>query len=234
MMELDRFRGCLIGLAVGDALGHPTEFISSVARIKQRYGERGIVDFDRAGPHPAGTFTDDTQMTIAVARALALAGHRPLDELMTLMADEFVAWAGHSSNNRAPGGTCLAGCRNLEQGAHWKHAGIKGSKGCGAAMRAAPVGLYFTNNDEALVRVAAAQCVLTHSHPTGIASSVAAAAPVAWLARGNGLEGIIDFTRRMVERVDEALLLEFGADPEAAATIGNREQLERLDRLDRL
>ena len=232
MVELDRFRGCLIGLAVGVALGHPTEFISSVARIKQRYGERGIVDFDRAGPHPAGTFTDDTQMTIAVARALALAGHRPLDELMTLMADEFVAWAGHSSNNRAPGGTCLAGCRNLEQGAHWKHAGIKGSKGCGAAMRAAPVGLYFTNNDESLVRVAAAQCVLTHSHPTGIASSVAAAAPVAWLARGNGLEGIIDFTRRMVERVDEALLLEFGADPEAAATIGNREQLERLDRLE--
>jgi ADP-ribosylglycohydrolase len=148
------------------------------------------------------------------------------------MADEFVAWAGHPSNNRAPGGTCLAGCRNLQQGAHWKHAGIKDSKGCGAAMRAAPVGLYFANNDEALVRVAAAQSVLTHSHPTGIASSVAAAAPVAWLARGNGLEGIISFTRQMVERVDEALLLELGAAPEAAATIGNREQLERLDRLE--
>jgi len=232
MMELDRFRGCLIGLAVGDALGHPTEFISSVARIKQRYGERGIVDFDRAGPHPPGTFTDDTQMTIAVARALALAGHRSLDDLMTLMADEFVAWAKHPSNNRAPGGTCLAGCRHLEQGAHWKHAGIKGSKGCGAAMRAAPVGLFFANDDDALLRVAAAQSVLTHSHPTGIASSVAAAAPVAWLARGNGLDGIIGFTRQMVERVDEALLLEFGADPEAARSIGNREQLERLDRLE--
>jgi DNA ligase (NAD+) len=231
-MELDRFRGCLIGLAVGDALGHPTEFISSVSRIKQRYGERGIVDFDRAGPHPPGTFTDDTQMTIAVARALALAGHRPLDDLMTLMAAEFVAWARHPSNNRAPGGTCLAGCRHLEQGAHWKHAGIKGSKGCGAAMRAAPVGLFFANDDDALLRVAAAQSVLTHSHPTGIASSVAAAAPVAWLARGNGIDGIIGFTRQMVERVDEALLLEFGADPEAARSIGNREQLERLDRLE--
>ena len=41
----DRVRGCLVGLAVGDALGHPTEFISSVARIQATYGARGIVDF---------------------------------------------------------------------------------------------------------------------------------------------------------------------------------------------
>jgi|GEM_PF-35802 len=228
----DRFRGCLVGLAIGDALGHPTEFISSVSRIKAKYGERGIVDYDRAGPHPPGTFTDDTQMTIAVARALALRGHGSLDELMTLLGREFMAWARHPSNNRAPGGTCLAGCRHLEQGAHWKDAGVKGSKGCGAAMRAAPIGLYFANDDDALLRVSAAQSVLTHSHPTGIASSVAAAAPVAWLARGHGIDGIIGFTRQLVERLDEDLLVELGADPEAARTIGNREQLERLDRLE--
>lgn len=228
----DRFRGCLVGLAVGDALGHPTEFISSVARIKAKYGERGIVDYDRAGPHPPGTFTDDTQMTIAVARALALKGHASLDELMTLLGREFMAWARHPSNNRAPGGTCLAGCRHLEQGAHWKDAGVKGSKGCGAAMRAAPIGLFFANDDDALLRVSAAQSVLTHSHPTGIASSVAAAAPVAWLARGHGIDGIIGYTRQLVERLDEGLLIELGADTEAARSIGNREQLERLDRLE--
>jgi ADP-ribosylglycohydrolase len=228
----DRFRGCLVGLAVGDALGHPTEFISSVSRIKAKYGERGIVDYDRAGPHPPGTFTDDTQMTIAVARALALKGHGSLDDLMTRLGREFVAWARHPSNNRAPGGTCLAGCRHLEQGAHWKDAGVKGSKGCGAAMRAAPIGLFFAHDDDALLRVSAAQSVLTHSHPTGIASSVAAAAPVAWLARGHGIDGIIGFTRQLVERLDEALLVELGCEPEAARAIGNREQLERLDRLE--
>lgn len=228
----DRFRGCIVGLAIGDALGHPTEFISSVARIKAKYGERGIVEYDRAGSHPPGTFTDDTQMTIAVARALALRGHGSHDELMTLLGREFMAWARHPSNNRAPGGTCLAGCRHLEQGAHWKDAGVKGSKGCGAAMRAAPIGLFFANDDDALLRVSAAQSVLTHRHPTGIASSVAAAAPVAWLVRGHGIDGIIGFTRQLVERLDEDLLVEFGADPEAARTIGNREQLERLDRLE--
>jgi DNA ligase (NAD+) len=228
----DRFRGCVVGLAVGDALGHPTEFISSVARIQAKYGARGIVDFAAAGSHPPGTFTDDTQMTIAVARALAQKGHASLDELMTLLGREFVAWSTHPTNNRAPGGTCLAGCRHLAQGASWKAAGVRGSKGCGAAMRAAPVGLFFANDEDALLRVSAAQSVLTHSHPTGIASSVAAAAPVAWLARGNGLDGIIDFTRWMVERLDEAMLIELGAIPEDARTIGNREQLERLDRLE--
>ena len=233
MVDLaDRYRGCLVGLAVGDALGHPTEFISSVARIKERYGPRGIVDFDRSGAHPPGTFTDDTQMTIAVARALARAGHKDLDSVMTVLGEEFVAWAQHPSNNRAPGGTCLAGCRHLQQGASWKDAGVKGSKGCGAAMRAAPIGLYAFDDDDKLLQLAAAQSVLTHSHPTGIASSVAAAAPVAWLARGNGIDGIIDFTRRLVTRVDEALLLSLGCEPDAARRIGNREQLERLDRLE--
>jgi DNA ligase (NAD+) len=228
----DRFRGCVLGLAVGDALGHPTEFISSVSRIKAKYGPSGILDFGGAGPHPPGTFTDDTQMTIAVARALAQAGHKDLDTMMTLLGDEFVAWAKHPSNNRAPGGTCLAGCRHLERGASWREAGIKGSKGCGAAMRAAPVGLFFADNDDALLRVSAAQSALTHSHPTGIASSVAAAAPVAWLARGNGIDGIIDYTRQLVMRLDTAMLIELGADPDAAAAIGVSEQLKSLDQLE--
>lgn len=232
MVELvDRFRGCIVGLAVGDALGHPTEFISSVARIKQRYGAQGITDFDSSGHHPAGTFTDDTQMTISVARALARAGKQPLDAVMTLLGEEFVAWARHPTNNRAPGGTCLAGCRHFAQGAKWRDAGVKGSKGCGAAMRAAPIGLYAFDDDDLLLQLSAAQSVLTHSHPTGVASSVAAAAPVAWLARGKGTAGLLDYTRAMVERVDAELLISLGCEPNAARDIGNREQLERLDRL---
>jgi DNA ligase (NAD+) len=228
----DRFRGCLIGLAVGDALGHPTEFMSSLSRIRAQYGPDGIRDFDGSGRHPPGTFTDDTQMTIAVARALALQGHQSLDVLMGQLGREFVAWARHPSNNRAPGGTCMSGCRNLQQGTPWRDAGVKGSKGCGAAMRAAPVGLVFHDDDDALVRIAAAQSVLTHSHPTGIASSVAAAAPVAWLARGNGLDGLVEYTRRRVEGLDDETMKALGADPAAVATFGVREQLERLDRLE--
>src|SRR6185437_10601736 len=122
---VDRFRGSFLGLAIGDAIGHPTEFISSVPRIRQKYGEKGVLGFEPSGAHKAGTFTDDTQMSIAVARALVRAGHASLDELMKLMGDEFVAWADHPTNNRAPGGTCLAGCRKLKQGAAWRDAGVK-------------------------------------------------------------------------------------------------------------
>ncbi len=236
METVDRFRGSFIGLAVGDALGHPTEFISSVPRIRAKYGEQGLTDFQASGVHKPGTFTDDTQMSIAVARALVRAGNTvraggglALDALMTLLGREFVAWAEHPTNNRAPGGTCLAGCRKLKGGASWRDAGVKESKGCGAAMRAAPVGLFFYDDDEALVRVAAAQSVLTHSHPTGIASSVAAAAPVAWVLKGNGLDGIIEYTKEMVSRVTPEILRDLGAKDSDIDAIGIREQMEMLD-----
>src|SRR5262249_21801964 len=78
--DLERIRGSILGLAIGDALGHPTEFVGSVRAIRERWGESGVVDLLPSGRHPAGTFTDDTQMAICVARALIRAGHAPLDD----------------------------------------------------------------------------------------------------------------------------------------------------------
>jgi len=231
--EIDRYRGCILGLAIGDALGHPSEFVGSVRAIRERWGEHGITRFEPSGRHPAGTFTDDTQMSIAVLRALVRAGHDGLDALMKTMGAEFVAWSRSSENDRAPGGTCLRGCGSLERGVPWREAGVRDSKGCGAAMRAAPVGLFFSDDVEALVRVAAAQSALTHRHPTGIASSVAAAAPVAHVLREGTLDGILAFTRACVERLDTALLVEVGCAPELAETIGTREMLAALDATER-
>jgi DNA ligase (NAD+) len=230
---LERYRGSMLGLAIGDALGHPTEFLSDVRRIKEKYGPEGIRDFAASGRHPAGTFTDDTQMTIAVARALAKKGRSALDDLMGELGREFVAWANHSSNNRAPGGTCLSGCAALKKGVDWRRSGVAGSKGCGAAMRAAPVGLLYFDDDERLLRVGAAQSVLTHGHPTAVASSVAAAAAVAWVCRGNGLQGMVDFVRAMVARVDGRLLVDLGVDEARAESLGVREQMRALDATER-
>jgi ADP-ribosylglycohydrolase len=229
---LDRYRGCILGLAIGDALGHPTEFVSSVPRIRERWGERGVTGFEPSGSHPRGTFTDDTQMSIAVLRALVRAGHADLDTLMQTMGAEFVAWARSPQNNRAPGGTCLSGCRSLERGVAWRQAGVAESKGCGAAMRAAPVGLFFAADVDKLVRVAAAQSALTHRHPTGIASSVAAAAAVAHVVREGTLDGMLAFTRSCVERLDVPLLVEVGCVPQLAERIGVREMLAALDDTD--
>jgi len=224
----DRFRGSIVGLAIGDAIGHPTEFMSSVTSIRSRWPPSGVTGFEPSGRHPAGTFTDDTQMSICVGRALIAAGHAPLDRLMEVMSDEFTSWSRSAENNRAPGGACMSGCSSLLRGTPWRKAGVADSKGCGAAMRAAPVGLYFHLDEGALVRVATAQSAPTHRHPTGYASSVAAAAAVAWAARGGDLEGLIDFTEACVRRLTPDLLEEMGCEPARVASPGLREMLDAL------
>ena len=230
--SLERFRGCILGLAIGDALGHPTEFVPTVQAIRDRWGERGVTTFEATWRHPPGTFSDDTQMSIASARALIRAGHAGTDGLMTTLASEFVAWSRSAENNRSPGAACMAGCGALATGASWRAAGVADSKGCGAAMRAAPFGLYFAADDDALVRAAAAQSALTHRHPTGIASSVAAAAAVASALQSDDLTGLLASVRRSVQRVDEAVLVAVGCEPALARSIGNAEMLASLDRVE--
>lgn len=227
---LDRARGCLLGLAVGDALGHPTEFVPSLAAIRSRWGPQGVTDFEPAGRHPAGTYTDDTQMALCVARALIRSGHDTLDALMATLGEEFVAWSRSPRNNRAPGGTCLAGCRALARGVAWQSAGVKGSKGCGAAMRAAPVGFFYADRLDAMLSVSAAQSTLTHAHPTAIASGVAAAACVAWVCRGASYEGLIDFTLECVKWLTDERLVYLGCDPRMVEHLGVSEMVEALER----
>jgi ADP-ribosylglycohydrolase len=61
-----RFLGCLYGLAVGDALGAPVEFLSK-KEIHRRFGKEGIRDFAPWASFPPGSYTDDTQMSLATA-----------------------------------------------------------------------------------------------------------------------------------------------------------------------
>ncbi|UCF33587.1 MAG: ADP-ribosylglycohydrolase family protein [Phycisphaerales bacterium] len=183
-MELrDRFQGAMVGLAVGDALGRPTEFITTLEAIHERFGPEGVTDFV-ADWHPAGTYTDDTQMSLCVARALLKAGRGTLDELMTVMAEEFVAWDRSPENDRAPGVTCRAGCEKLAKGVPWREAGVAESKGCGSAMRTAPIGLHYLEDEDQLIEVARASSLLTHGHPTALAAAAGTALLVAWAARG--------------------------------------------------
>ncbi len=178
------FEGCLLGLAVGDALGWPTE-LCSIGEIRRRWGRPGVTDFVASDSHPPGTYTDGTQMSIAVAEALIDAGGGSLDELMTAMAGRFVAWMRDPENDRAPGNTCMAGCRNLAGGAPWREAGVPASKGCGSAMRAAPTGLYFAPDEPRLIEVAMASSMLTHRHATALAAAAATALLVAWALHGD-------------------------------------------------
>ena len=171
MNHEDRIRGCLFGLALGDALGAKTEFLS-VAEILRNFGTPDSLSL----PGNPARVTDDTQMALAVGEALQAAG-RPLNPvtLERTLREAFVAWSRSPENDRAPGNTCLSACSNLEAGLPWLEATIARSKGCGANMRVAPVGLLpgSMGSEAARTRSAIAQfqAALTHGHATALAAS---------------------------------------------------------------
>lgn len=188
-----RATGCIVGLAVGDALGYPHEF-RRVAQVRQELGPDGITDFVALQDsrftrpfilgklHPPGTFTDDTQMSLALAEALLEEPTNNVERLMPVVARHFVKWYFSDDNNRSPGEATGIGCQALRSGTPWREAGAAESKGCGANMRVAPIGLFYEDLDD-VSNIARAQAVLTHRHDAAIEGAAAAALLVALALR---------------------------------------------------
>ncbi|GCE30636.1 hypothetical protein KDA_61200 [Dictyobacter alpinus] len=178
-------------MAYGDALGADTEFLS-VEEIVRRYPP--------AGPHDLSTtfpvrVTDDTQMALAVGEALLVA-QRPytVKTLEDPLRDAFIAWNESPENNRAPGMTCIQACDYLACGLPWYKATISHSKGCGANMRVAPVGLLKIGKDgvtaQSRAAIAQFQAALTHGHPTALAAADLTAYAIADLVDGGNPTGL--------------------------------------------
>lgn len=176
----DRVAGAVLGAAIGDAMGHPTEFLS-MAQIHSRFGPDGVRGFalwwTRDGQRFA-PYTDDTQMAEIVLRSLIdgrIAG-QDLEATMRRIAEGFVGWMrAPQGGHRAPGNACLAGCRALEAGAHWREAGGAKAGGCGSVMRAFPFGLVFADDVERAEHWAVAHSSLTHRDPIALAACAAMA-----------------------------------------------------------
>jgi ADP-ribosylglycohydrolase len=176
-----RASGSFFGLAYGDALGKPTEFLT-VDEIVRRYGPAG----PRELTGDPALVTDDTQMALAVAWALRDAPAYTAEAVEPLLRRRFLDWAVSPDNNRAPGVTCLRACAELDRGLRWQDATVAGSKGCGANMRVTPVGLLDVDLDT-LAGLAQLQAGLTHGHPTGLAASELTAYAVRLLRDGAAL-----------------------------------------------
>ncbi|KQQ49858.1 crystallin J1 [Pseudomonas sp. Leaf127] len=181
MNRLERIRGCLLGGAVGDALGAPVEFLGWTA-IEKQFGAAGIADLQSAYG-VMGAITDDTQMMLFTAEGLlrswvrgysrglcnvpSVIHHALLRWLMTqdhepLTAVTLNGWLVQERalwSRRAPGNTCVSA---LMASRHLGFAAENNSKGCGAVMRVAPCA-FFAEPFE----TASESGRLTHGHPAG-------------------------------------------------------------------
>ncbi|MFD7245311.1 ADP-ribosylglycohydrolase family protein [Streptomyces massasporeus] len=185
--------GALTGLALGDALGFPTEF-DDVPSILAKCGPWRRMEL----PERA-LVSDDTQMTLALGHAVRTAMDRgvlgPL-RLVRPLREEFVNWYQSPENNRAPGRTCMKACYLLkDESRPWQDASQTESKGCGANMRVAPLGLVSGLSDEQRAGAAQLQSALTHGHPTALAASDLTAHAVRLLAQGAEPTGLIGLLR---------------------------------------
>jgi ADP-ribosylglycohydrolase len=212
----EKFIGCIYGLAIGDALGYPVEFVS-LSQIRRILGEQGVTGFESLeNPeiaentgHPIGSYSDDTQMSMATAKGLIESKTNDLDELMGNISKEYVAWAASPENNRSPGSTCMAGIKNLKNGKSWKDSGVPGGEGCGAAMRTAPIGLCYYDGIHRLAEVAKAASECTHGDKTASAAGVGTAYLVAQAIRAYKPEEILanfaEFSRTLDAKLNKKI-----------------------------
>lgn len=227
MKDLDKFKGCLLGGAAGDALGYAVEFLDEQSIIK-RYGQNGITSYDLV--NGKALISDDTQMTLFTANGLLLGTtrgrtrgimgsypsyiaycyqewYRTQTEHYPLKCDNdyHYTWLSHLPelfSRRAPGMTCLsaieAGCRGTISEP------LNNSKGCGGVMRVAPIGLYFIDHNhygtEDAMHIGAEAAALTHGHELGYIPAAALVHIIGCLAQ-DGSHSILDAVKDSLARV---------------------------------
>ncbi len=155
---MDRARAALLGGAVGDALGATTEFMTP-AQIRDRFGVLREIVGGGWLKLPPGQVTDDTEMTLCIARGIVRSERWDLAPI----AERFAHWL--SGDPADVGATCRRGIEEyMEKGRLEAPLDERGA-GNGAAMRVAPVALYTLGNEKLLSRLAIEQARITHHHP---------------------------------------------------------------------
>jgi poly(ADP-ribose) glycohydrolase ARH3 len=211
-LMLERFEGCLLGLALGDALGAPHE-----GGVLERTLWRLIGTTSQGEMR----WTDDTQMALDVAESLAAKGMLDADDLSRRFAASY-RW----SRGYGPGMTKLL--KRIARGADWREANravfATGSFGNGGAMRAPIVGLFYAARPEEVHEAARLSALVTHAHPLGIEGAVliAMAAALALnvktpleILQGGAHCSLEPFTKRLNIA---GQWLQAGSEPRAAET----------------
>jgi ADP-ribosyl-[dinitrogen reductase] hydrolase len=160
-----RAQAAFLGLAVGDALGATTEFMTP-AEIRAKYGVHRKIRGGGWLHLKPGQVTDDTEMSLCIARALTAAGKWDLAGI----GRQFAAWL--KGQPRDVGATCRRGIRDFMVKGQLETPFNEWDAGNGAVMRMAPVALFCLGDEALLARCAVAQARLTHHHPLSDAACV--------------------------------------------------------------
>jgi ADP-ribosylglycohydrolase len=177
----ERFTGSVIGQCLGDALGFPVE--GCPGEVCRKYVDDSLkkgraVEAGRT-PFPFGQYTDDSQLARELMESfLACKGFDPEDyagRIARIFIEGRIVGRGRATEEAA---------LRLARGVPWEEAGTAPpSAGNGSAMRAGPVGLFFFDDPQGLVRAAVDQGRITHKDKRSSAGAVAIAGSVALALR---------------------------------------------------
>jgi poly(ADP-ribose) glycohydrolase ARH3 len=164
MPTLAQFQGCILGLAVGDALGAPFEGLDAITILQSFGPARKIV---QAPPVEKLHYTDDTQMTIGLIESLLAHQTVNEDHLVSRFLANYDPRRGYGQGTR----TLIAAIADKPD--QWRQTRDTlfpdgGSWGNGGAMRVAPLGLLFSHDHDLLWRQAGLSAAATHAHPRAI------------------------------------------------------------------
>ncbi len=214
--RIDRARGALLGTFVGDALGMPFEGAApdglpdEIEMVEARRGR--------------GTYTDDTQMMIALAESLLERGAVEEEHLARAFLEAYEPDRGYGAGTREVFSLWAGGTETASAAAQIFSG--QGSRGNGAAMRIAPVAVSFADDPHRLRAEAERSARLTHAHPVGVDAAVVQAAAIGAALRDGETLTVARETARTrdllapLEEVGE--LLRWGLAPgEVAARLGN-------------
>ena len=162
---VEKAKGAFVGLAIGDALGATTEFMTP-EEIKLQYGVHKQIIGKGWLYLKAGQVTDDTEMSMCIGRAI----QKSQGWNLTAVAEEFADWV--KGRPVDVGSTCARGIRNyiLHQTLEAKPS--RWSAGNGALMRMLPVALYTLGNENFLAQYVVEQAHLTHNNPLSDAACI--------------------------------------------------------------
>lgn len=166
----DRVSGCLVGLAIGDALGAPLEFLSR-QHVRNRFPQ-GLREMIASSLWNKGEYTDDTQMSLLIAESLLEKGRF----VATDIAKRFQHWSRTAKDVGVQTTAVVNMARytdDPERCSSRYHAdNPDSSAGNGALMRCAPIALFYLNSLEHVVEFSRSCARVTHSDARAQSSCV--------------------------------------------------------------